>query len=205
MNHKMNRLATAVALSALALAASATQAAQSYSIDKGHSEVSFQIRHLVTKVRGNFGDYSGTIVMDPAKAENSSVEFVIKATSINTANEKRDGHLRSPDFFDVEKNPEITFKSTKVTGGAGGAYQVTGNLTMRGVTKEVTLPVTFLGETKDPWGNVKAGFETATRINRKEYGINWNAALDQGGFMLADDVDIQINLEVGPTKPAAAK
>ena len=202
MLHK-NAIATAVTL--VTLAAAAAQAAQTYTIDKGHSEVSFQVRHLVTKVRGNFGDYTGTITMDAAKAENSSVEFVIKATSINTANEKRDNHLRSPDFFDVANHPDITFKSTKIVGGgASGLYQVTGNLTMRGVTKEVTLPVTFLGETKDPWGNVKAGFETATRLNRKEYGINWNAALDQGGFMLADDVDIQINLEVGPAKPAAA-
>ena len=201
MLHK-NAIATAVTL--VTLAAAAAQAAQTYTIDKGHSEVSFQVRHLVTKVRGNFGDYTGTITMDAAKAENSSVEFVIKATSINTANEKRDNHLRSPDFFDVANHPDIAFKSTKVAGGASGLYQVTGNLTMRGVTKEVTLPVTFLGETKDPWGNVKAGFETATRLNRKEYSINWNAALDQGGFMLADDVDIQINLEVGPAKPAAA-
>jgi polyisoprenoid-binding protein YceI len=191
-------LSAALTLAVVALPAHA--APTTYTIDKSHSDVGFQVRHLVSKVRGSFGDFSGTIVMDKDKAENSSVEFVVKAASINTDNEKRDQHLRSPDFFDVEKNPDITFKSTKVTGGANGQYQVAGKLTMRGVTKDVTLPVTFLGEATDPWGNVKAGFETSTDLNRKDYGINWNAALDKGGFLLEDVVNVQISLEVAPKK-----
>jgi polyisoprenoid-binding protein YceI len=192
-------LATIILAGALPVAA-----AEVFNIDPAHSEATFQVRHLVTKVRGNFGDIAGTISMDPAKAENSSVTFTAKVASINTANPKRDEHLRSPDFFDAAKYPELTFVSSKITGGANGQpYLVTGKLTMRGVTKEVTLPVSFLGKAKDPWGNTRAGFETAIRLNRKDYGINWNAALDQGGFMLSDDVDISINVEAIEQKPAA--
>jgi len=193
-----------IALAVFTLSALPLAAADTLAIDSAHSEASFQIRHLVTKVRGRFAEFSGTILMDAAKAENSSVAFTIKAASIDTGNAKRDEHLRSADFFDVAKFPELSFKSSKVSAGANGApYQVTGNLTIRGVSKEITLPVSFLGKARDPWGNTRAGFETAIRINRKDYGINWNAALDQGGFMLSDDVDVSINLEAIEQKPAA--
>jgi polyisoprenoid-binding protein YceI len=198
----MNRkLFAAFALSALATVPAF--AAEVYSVDAGHSDVSFQVRHLVTQVRGKFSDYQGTIELDPAKMENSKVEFHIKATSIDTALPDRDKHLRSEDFFAVDKFPEIVFKSQKVKATGKDAYDVTGQLTIRGVTKTVTLPVTFLGKVRDPWGNDKAGFATETTINRKDYGIVWNAALDNGGVVLGDDVKIAINLETQLKKDAA--
>jgi polyisoprenoid-binding protein YceI len=194
MIRKTALFATALALAAV-VALPATATAATYTIDKAHSEASFQVRHLVSKVRGKFDDFAGTVVMDAAKPEASSVEFTIQATSIDTNVADRDKHLRSDDFFAVEKYPAITFKSTKIESAGDHAYQVTGDLTMRGVTKRITLPVTFLGEAKDPWGHVKAGFETAITLNRKDYGINWNKALDQGGFLVGDDVEVTISIE----------
>jgi len=188
-----------IAVLAVGLAAAVTlpavAAAATYAVDQAHSEASFQVRHLVTKVRNKFADFAGTVVMDAAKPEASSVEFTIQATSIDTSVADRDKHLRSDDFFAVEKYPEITFKSTKVERAGDHAYQVTGDLTMRGVTKRITLPVTYLGEVKDPWGHVKAGFETAITLNRKDFGINWNKALDQGGVLVGDEVEVSISIE----------
>ena len=199
-------LIAALSLSALsALAALPAQAAEVYTIDPTHSEVSFQVRHLVTQVRGKFNEYQGTIDLDPAKLESSKVEFRIKAASIDTALPDRDKHLRSEDFFAVEKYPEITFKSQQIKATGKDTYDVTGPLTLRGVTKTVTLPVTFLGKVRDPWGNDKAGFALETTINRKDYGIVWNAALDNGGVVLGDDVKIAINLETALQKEAAKK
>jgi len=186
-------LATMLAIPALA--------ADTFTIDPVHSEAAFQVRHLVTKVRGQFGEFSGTIEMDAENAASSSVSFEIAAASIDTFNEDRDTHLRSADFFDVENFPKITFTSKNVTKTGDEAYDVTGDLTIRGVTREVTLPVTFLGRATDPWGNTKAGFETGTVLDRKDYGINWNRALDQGGFILGDDVTVIINLETLLVKP----
>ncbi len=200
----MNRnLIAALALSAFA--ALPAQAAEIYAIDPGHSEVSFQVRHLVTQVRGKFNDYQGTIDLDPARLESSKVEFRIKAASIDTALPDRDKHLRAEDFFFVEKYPEIVFKSQQIKAAGKDTYEVTGPLTLRGVTKTVTLPVTFLGKVRDPWGNDKAGFALETTINRKDYGIVWNAALDNGGVVLGDDVKIAINLETQLQKDAAKK
>jgi polyisoprenoid-binding protein YceI len=203
----MNRnLFAALALSALgALAALPAQAAEIYTIDPGHSEVSFQVRHLVTQVRGKFNEYQGTIALDPAKLESSKVEFRIKAASIDTDLADRDKHLRAEDFFFVEKYPEIVFKSEQIKATGKDTYDVTGKLTLRGVTKTVTLPVTFLGKVRDPWGNDKAGFALETTINRKDYGIVWNAALDNGGVVLGDDVKIAINLETQQQKDAKGK
>lgn len=198
----------AVALSLL-LSASPALAQDTWNVDKGHSEIGFQIRHFVTKVRGRFTDFSGTIVANPAKAEASSVEFAIKATSIDTDNENRDKDLRSSNFFDVEKFPDITFKSSKVKAASKDRYEVTGTLIMHGVSREVTLPVTFLGSvpTKDRQGRegAKAGFETSLTINRKDFDITWNRALDNGGAMLGDDVLVQINLETNKAQPPAPK
>ena len=200
--------ALAVAALALLLAPFAVQAAepatvQSFVVDQNHSEVSFQIRHFVTRVRGNFNTFAGTIAMDTAKPENSAVDFTVEAASIDTRNENRDKHLRSADFFEVEKHPSITFKSTRIKALGGDRYEVTGPFTLRGVTKEITVPVSFLGTVKDAKGNVKAGFESTFRINRKDYGVNWNAPMDQG-FMLADEVDITIAVEAKTPEPAAA-
>jgi len=195
--HPKHRILTVLfALFAAAVATAPLFAAETYAVDKAHSDVSFQIRHFASKVRGNFNDFEGTIQADPAKPEMSSVVFTIKTASINTNNPDRDKHLRSADFFDAEKNPEITFKSSRITpAGVKDKYNVTGTLTIHGVSKEVTLPVTFLGFARDPGGNQRASFEISVKLNRKDFGINWNKALDAGGFMLGDDVDVTINLE----------
>ena len=191
------------ALLAFAAATAPLFAADTYTVDKAHSDASFQIRHFTSKVRGGFTDFEGTIQADPAKPEASSVVFTIKTASINTHNADRDKHLQSPDFFDAAKCPDITFQSSKFTPAGKDKYDVAGTLTMRCVSKEVTLPVAFTGTVRDPWGNDRAGFEITTKLNRKDYGINWNRALDAGGFVLADEVDIFINLEAVRKKEGA--
>jgi polyisoprenoid-binding protein YceI len=192
-----------VSLAAALAAASPALAAETYSFDKAHTTVGFQVRHIVTNVGGKFNDFTGTIQVDRAKPESSSVEFTIQAASINTNEPKRDEHLRSADFFDVATHPTVTFKSTSIKANGKDSWLVTGDLTMRGVTKQVTLPVTFLGEGKDPWGNEKMGFETAITVNRKDYGINWNKALDQGGVLVADEVKVQVSVEANKVKAPA--
>jgi polyisoprenoid-binding protein YceI len=191
----------AVALAAV-LAASPAFGAETFVVDKGHSEVGFQIRHMMTKVRGRFTDFTGRIEADRAKPQASTVELTIQATSIDTANENRDKDLRSADFFDVEKYPTITFKSTRITPKGKDAYDVTGTLTMRGVSKEITLPVSFLGFMKNQRGTETAGFETAVTLNRKDFGITWNRTLDAGGVLLGDEVYVSINLETRQEAPA---
>jgi polyisoprenoid-binding protein YceI len=186
-------------LGAVVLAVTAS-AADTYTFDKVHSDVSFQIRHFLSKVRGRFTDYDGTIVADRARPEASSVDFTIKATSIDTDNENRDKDLRSANFFEVEKYPDITFKSTKVTPRGQDRYDVTGTLTMHGVSKEITLPVTFLGTVNTGRGE-KAGFETSITLNRKDFGIVWNRVLDTGGTTLGDDVIVSINVEANKKLP----
>ncbi len=193
------------ALLAAIVAATPVFAAETYVVDKTHSDAIFTIRHLMSRVTGRFDDVAGTINIDRAKPENSSVEFTIQTTSIDTNDEGRDKHLRSPDFFDAEKNPTITFKSSKMKSTGKDTYDVTGQFTMRGVTKEITIPVTVLGEMKDGRGQPKIGFETSTTLNRKDYGVSWNRALDAGGYILADDVKVTITLEAGLKQEAAAK
>jgi polyisoprenoid-binding protein YceI len=202
----MNRKLFAVAAAALATVVALPLRAETFAIDPTHSEVSFQVRHLVSQVRGRFNDFSGTVQLDPKNLPASSVDFHIKATSIDTNVADRDKHLRSADFFDVDKFPEITFKSESIQAAGKDKYNVTGTLTMHGVSKKVTLPVTFNGEGKDPWGNTRAGFGFETTLDRKDYGIVWNKAIDNGGVMLGDDVKIAINLEaVRKDAKAAAK
>jgi polyisoprenoid-binding protein YceI len=179
-------------------------AADTYTVDKSHSDATFQIRHFASKVRGGFSDFEGTIQANTTKPETSSVTFTIKTASIDTRNADRDKDLRSANFFDVEKFPEITFKSSGITPAGKDKYNVTGTLTMHGVSKEVTLPVTYLGSAKDPGGNERASFEITTKLNRKDYGIRWNKALDGGGFVLSDDVEVTVNLETVRKKPEAA-
>jgi polyisoprenoid-binding protein YceI len=199
MNRKLFSVAALAALVALPLKA------DTFAVDPTHSEVSFQIRHMVSQVRGRFNDFSGTVQLDAKNPAASSVDFHIKAASIDTNVADRDKHLRSADFFDVEKFPEITFKSESIQAAGKDKYNVTGTLTMHGVSKKVTLPVTLGGEVKDPWGNTRAGFEIETTLDRKAYGIVWNKALDNGGVMLGDDVKVAINLETvkKSDKPAA--
>jgi polyisoprenoid-binding protein YceI len=194
----------ALTLATVILAAPLFAATDTYTVDKSHSEVNFKVRHLVNKVTGKFTDFTSTVIADPARPTASSVEFSITATSVDTSSADRDKHLRSADFFDVEKFPTITFKSTSITPTkTKNVYAVTGDFTLRGVTKRMTIPVTFLGFAKDPWGNNRAGFELATKLNRKDFGFNWNKALDNGGFLVGDDVDIDISLEMVQKKPAA--
>jgi len=176
------------------MSATAT-AVKTIAIDKTHSEATFQVRHLVTKVRGRFTDLGGSIAFDEASPEASAVTFTIQAASIDTGTPDRDAHLRSEDFFHVEQYPAITFVSTAIRARGGNEFDVTGDLTMRGVTKRITLPVSYLGTARDPWGKEKIGFETETTINRKDYGLVWNAALETGGFLVGDDVKISVSIQ----------
>jgi len=170
-------------------------ATRTFQIDKTHSEAAFQVRHLISKVRGRFTDFDGAVSIDAASPERSSVNVNIKAATIDTSTADRDAHLRSDDFFAVEKYPALTFTSTRVTKKTEELYEVTGTLTIRGVAKEVTLPVTFLGAAKDPWGNERVGFETEIAINRKDFGLTWNAALETGGFLVGDEVKISASVQ----------
>lgn len=166
-----------------------------YNIDRTHSEVRFRVRHLLSRVGGQFRDFAGTIVFDPEHPEASQVEFTIQAASIDTSVADRDAHLRSDDFFAVETHPEITFASDRVTPTGADTFTVGGTLTMRGVAQRVELPATYLGVAKDPWGNEKVAFEASVRLNRKAFGLTWNRALETGGFLVGDDVDVQLNVQ----------
>ena len=183
-------------------------AAETYKIDPNHSQVGFTIKHLVSRVQGHFNTFSAEIVFDPENIPASKVTAEIDTGSIDTGNPKRDGHLKSPDFFNAEKNPKLTFTSTGVTSSGKDQMKVAGNLTMNSVTKPVTLDVKFLGSTADPMGppgGKRAGFEGKTTVNRKDFNIIWNKALDAGGFLLGDDVDVTLLVEAASAAPAPAK
>lgn len=178
-----------------------TQSTQSsavtrWELDPAHSSAGFSIRHMmIAKVHGGFTKLSGSLKLDRKDLSKSSVEAVIDAASIDTREAKRDEHLRSPDFFDVQKYPSITFKSKRVALDGEG-FSVVGELSMHGVTKEVTLAVEGLdSEMKDPWGNTKIGASATTKIKRKDFGLNWNAALEAGGVLVGDDVSITLDLQ----------
>jgi polyisoprenoid-binding protein YceI len=153
---------------------------------------------MVSKVKGTFQSFEATIDADLEDLTTASIEFSVDVNSVDTRNEDRDNHLRSADFFDVENHPKMTFKSTKIIKKSPGEYEITGDLTIRGTTKPETFTVTYEGSGKDPWGNVKAGFEAHGSISRSEYGLTWNAALETGGVLVADQV--QITLEVQASK-----
>ena len=171
-----------------------------YSIDKAHSEVTFQVRHLLTKVRGRFSDFSGTIEYDEENPERSLVNAELQAASIDTNERDRDAHLRSADFFDVEKIPTLTFRGSGIQSVADDTFAMTGDLTIHGVTRSVTFDVSFLGRAKDPWGNERIAFEAETTINRKDFGLTWNAALETGGFLVGDDVKISLSVQAIPAR-----
>jgi polyisoprenoid-binding protein YceI len=179
----------------MATASPASTSTRTLVIDPTHSEATFQVRHLITKVRGSFGEFAGTIEFDQAQPERSSVAFTIQAASVDTNQPDRDTHLRSEDFFHVEKFPTITFKSTSVKATGANQFEVAGELSLRGVSKGIALPVTFLGLAKDPWGKERAGFETEITINRKDFGLSWNAALETGGFLVGDEVRITLSIQ----------
>ena len=194
-------LAAALVLATLVVAGAAH--ATSWLIDPNHSSVGFTVRHFFSKVPGNFDKFSGSLEYDPANPTAASVKVDIDPASINTKTEKRDNHLRSADFFDVVKYPTMSFVSTKVTKGEGNKLTVEGNLTMHGVTKPVTLAVTFLGS-GPALGGQRAGFEATTKINRLDYGVSWNKTVDNG-MMLGDEVDINIGIEAYTPPPAEKK
>jgi polyisoprenoid-binding protein YceI len=165
-----------------------------WQIDVTHSELSFRIRHLVSRVNGTFGQWKGSIVADPAHLAGGSVNVEIQTASIDTRNERRDTHLRSADFFDAPNHPTITFQSTRIQAQRGGALKIYGNLTIRGVTKPVVLDGRMLEVAGTP-GRRRIGFEASTRINRMDYNVTWNRAAEGGGAVLGDDVDITIAVE----------
>lgn len=192
-------LSLALLLPALALADPAV-----YKVDQDHSGVSFTIRHFVSNVPGRFKDFDGVIKYDKDNPAASSVSFTVQAASIDTDNDDRDKHLRSADFFDAEKFPTLTFSSTSVKAVDADTLEVTGDLTVKGVTKKVTVPVEILGVMKGPRGE-KAGFESSFKIERKEHGVTWNRVLDTGGAVLGEDVKVNISIEADRQTEAPAK
>ncbi|HSE41477.1 MAG TPA: YceI family protein [Acidobacteriota bacterium] len=183
------------------LAATFAISQETYVVDPAHTNVGFSAKHLViSTVSGRFKDFTGTIVFDDKNISNSSVNGTIQSASLDTGNADRDKHLKSADFFDVEKFPEITFKSTKVEKSGDGA-KVTGLLTIRGVTKEVSFPATVIGPIKDPWGNMKIGVSAGPlTINRQDYGVSWSKKMDSGGLVVSDEIKIQIDAEAAAKK-----
>jgi polyisoprenoid-binding protein YceI len=176
-----------------------------WEIDSAHSQVTFSVRHMmISTVKGQFKVIGGQLHIDEQNPANSWVEAEAEAASVDTRDEKRDGHLRSPDFFDAETFPKLTFKSTKVEKVRGEEYKVTGDLTIHGVTKPVTFDAEYSGQIKDVWGLQRAGLTAKTTVNRKEFNLNWNVALEAGGFMVSDNVKIEIDLEA-VNKPAATE
>lgn len=168
-----------------------------YKIDPAHSEINFKIRHLmITNVTGSFTKFEGTMESDKDDFTDAKIHFEAETASITTHNEQRDGHLRSADFFDAEHFPKVVFDSTSMQKKGEDDYILTGNLTMHGVTKLVTLNVELGGLTTDPWGQSKVGFEITGKINRKEFGLIWNTNLETGGVMLGDDVKLQIGVQL---------
>ncbi len=169
--------------------------ADSYKIDNSHSEVGFSVEHLMFfKVSGFFTDFSGTIEADPTTKTLNSASATIQTTSIDTRIEKRDNHLRSPDFFDVAKYPVISFVTKKVE-GSGLNIKVWGDLTIRGITKTIQLQGAFVGENKDGWGNNRAGFAAKGTINRKDFGLTWNKVLETGGVTVGDEVELNLQIQ----------
>jgi polyisoprenoid-binding protein YceI len=167
-----------------------------WTLDPVHSEVTFKVKHMmITNVTGSLTDYTVEAQTEGDDFSKADVTFNGKLTSLNTGNEQRDAHLRSADFFEVEKNPEVTFKSTNFT-KTGDEIKLKGDLTIKGVTKPITLDVEFGGIGKDPWGNTKAGFTISGKLNRKDFGLNWNAALETGGVLVSDDVKINSEIQL---------
>jgi polyisoprenoid-binding protein YceI len=183
-----------LAMSILLLSGTTLAEAAEWQADTVHSVLSFKIRHLFSKTAGKFDEWSATLDFDSENVEKGRVEVTIQTASINTDNEDRDAHLKSPDFFHVEKYPTMNFTSEKIEKTEDG-YLMHGTLTMAGVSKEISIPFEFLGAGQDPWGATRAGFAGKLTINRKDFGIEWNKAMDKGGFILGEDVDIDIEIE----------
>jgi len=175
----------------------ASFAGTTWSVDNSHTNVKFSITHLVvSEVEGNFKTFGGKVVAPSEDFQNADIQFSVDVASINTDDEKRDGHLKGDDFFNAEKFPKMTFKSASFKKVSGNKYVLEGDLTIRDVTKHVKFDVTYVGTVKDPWGNTKAGFKAKAQINRFDYGLKWSAAVESGGLVVSKEVDITINLEL---------
>lgn len=194
-------LLAAAALAVLTPALHATE----YEIDPAHTQVGFKAKHIVGKVPGRFTKFSGSFTYDKKSPKSWKAEAKIDPASINTDNDQRDAHLKSPAFFDVAKCPDMTFKSTGVTDVKGDKAKLHGDLTMHCVTKPVVLDLEVDGEGKDPWGNESASFSASTTVNRKDWGIDWNKALDGGGVLVGDNIDIVLEVSGNVKKPEAPK
>lgn len=167
-----------------------------WALDVTHSSIDFSVRHMMfARVKGAFNTFEAEINADPEDLTGANIRFVIDAASVDTNNGDRDAHLRSADFFDVENHPKIVFEAKKITSKGGGEYAVIGDLTMRGVTKEETFSVSYLGGGKDPWGNEKVGFSGSGTITRSDYGLVWNAALETGGVLVGDEIKFSIEIQ----------
>lgn len=167
-----------------------------WNIDSAHSSVEFSAKHMmISTVRGRFTQFNGTVNLNEDDLTGSSVEWTLQAASLTTGNEQRDAHLRSGDFLEAEKYPTITFKSTRVESAGADRYTIYGDLTIKDVTRGVSFQATDEGQGKDPWGNTHWGFTVTGSLNRKDFGLNWNAALESGGVLVSDDVKISIDIE----------
>ena len=174
-----------------------------WQIDSAHSQIQFSVKHMmISTARGTFDRFSGTVEADEQNPTAAKVDVQIEAASINTRDEKRDGHLRSPDFFNAEQYPYITFKSTRVERLDENTGKLIGNLTIRDVTKEVVLDLDYAGQAKSPWGTTSAGFSASTKINRKDWDLNWNVALETGGWLVGDQITVNIEVELVKQVPA---
>lgn len=168
-----------------------------WQIDTAHSHIQFSVRHMmISKVRGRFEEFNGTINFNEDNPTNTTVDVEINAASINTREEDRDNHLRSPDFLNVEEYPVLTFKSKRVEVTSDDTAKLIGDLTIRDTTREVILDVEYAGQAKSPWGTTSAGFSASTKINRKDFGLTWNQTLETGGVLVGDEVNIDIELEI---------
>jgi polyisoprenoid-binding protein YceI len=164
-----------------------------WQLDASHSSIGFSVKHLmIATVKGSFGSFQASLGGEENDLSKATLSATIDTASIDTSNDQRDGHLRSPDFFDVEKYPAITFVGKKIVGDAFGDFKLVGDLTVRGVTKEITLDASFEGRAKDPWGNSRLGYTAKGKINRSDFGLNWNQALEAGGVLVSEEVKISV-------------
>lgn len=170
-----------------------------YNVDQAHSNLGFQVKHMmISKVKGNFGSFTADIDANPEDLTGASIKFEIDVASVNSNNGDRDNHLKSAEFFDAEQFPKMTFVATNIKSNGGGEYEITGDFTIKDVTKSVTFEAEYGGKGTNPWGQEVVGFEAETKINRKDFGLTWNAALETGGVLVGDDIKINIELEANP-------
>ncbi|WAH36094.1 YceI family protein [Alicyclobacillus dauci] len=171
-------------------------AKSTWNVDASHSAIEFVVKHMmISNVRGSFHSFEANVIADPEDLTTAEIDFSIDVNSIDTRDEGRDNHLRSADFFDVENFPKLTFKSTNITKKGQGEYDLTGDITIRGVTKPLTFHVTYEGGGKDPWGGERAGYSAKGSLSRKDFGLTWNSALETGGVLVGDEVKLNLEIE----------